>query len=327
MQARVGLAWLLVPAAAWGQMEPTVPLRIRKPASMPAPVKEMPYSGEWQSERREVRADGTRITETGVPRKDYRDSQGRIRRERTLPRDNKDGVRIVTIDDPAAGTEYVLEPGKKIAHRFVLEPAKAGQAVPPPELSTKTEVLNPEVIRGLRAEGVRRTIAIPAVGGQAARETVVETWTAADLEIVLREHTNDPLLGEIDTHVTELHAGEPPPGLFQVPPDYQRVDERGDFTISTPMRSPASAPEVISRVAAKYTDEARRAGVQGIVLLSATIDRTGRARDVQVERGLDPGLDQEAIKAVQQWRFKPAEQDGHPVRVSVHVEVTFGLLN
>jgi TonB family protein len=308
-------------------MEPTVPLRIRKPVSMPAPVKDMPYSGESQSERREVRADGTRITETGVPRKDYRDSLGRTRRERTLPRDNKDGVRIVTIDDPAAQVEYVLEPGKKIAHRFMLEPAKAGQAAATPELSTKTEVLNSEVIRVLLAEGVRRTIAIPAVGGQAARETVVETWTAADLQIVLREHTNDPLLGEIDTRVMELHAGEPPPALFQVPPDYQRVDERGDFTISTPMRSPASAPEVISRVVAKYTDEARRAGVQGVVLLSATIDRTGRARDVQVERGLEPGLDQEAIKAVQQWRFKPAEQDGHPVRVSVHVEVTFSLLN
>jgi TonB family protein len=100
-----------------------------------------------------------------------------------------------------------------------------------------------------------------------------------------------------------------------------------DFTIAAPMRSHVSVPELISRVPAKYTDEARRAGIHGVVLLSATIDGRGRARDIEVERGLDPGLDQEAIKAVQQWRFKPGEQDGHPVRVNVHVEVTFNLLN
>jgi TonB family protein len=305
---------LFVPfVVAWAQSDPTIPLRIRKPPATPVLVKGMPYSGEWQSDRTQVREDGTRIAETGIPRKEYRDSQGRTRRERSIPQDSREGVRIVMLDDPGAGVEYVLEPGKKIAHRFVLDGT--------PAFTPQTESLGVEVIRGLRAAGVRRTTTLPM------GDLVVETWTAVDLQIMLREHTNDPLNGETNMRLTELRTDEPPAGLFQVPADYRTIDEPMDFTIASPMRSHTTAPEVISRVAAKYTDEARRAGVHGIVLLSATIDGRGRARDVEVERGLDPGLDQEAIKAVQQWRFKPGEQDGHPVRVNVHVEVTFSLLN
>jgi TonB family protein len=319
MRARVVLALQFVPfAVVWAQSDPTIPLRVRKPLATPVVVKGMPYSGEWQSDRMQVRADGTRIAETGVPRKEYRDSQGRMRRERAIPQDSKEGVRIVLLDDPASSVEYVLEPGKKVAHKFALVvSADPAARFPAP----KSEELGVEVIRGLRAAGVRRTTTLP--GG----DLVVETWTAVDLQIMLREHTNDPLNGETNMRLTELRTDEPPAGLFQVPADYRTVDEAADFTIASPMRSHTTAPEVISRVAAKYTDEARRAGVHGIVLLSATIDGRGRARDVEVERGLDPGLDQEAIKAVQQWRFKPGEQDGHPVRVNVHVEVTFSLLN
>ena len=93
------------------------------------------------------------------------------------------------------------------------------------------------------------------------------------------------------------------------------------------MPSQVIPPEVITRIGAKYTEQARRAGIQCTVVLAVTIDRSGRAGEVQVERGLDAGLDQEAIKAVRQWKFRPGEENGHPVRVNVHVEVTFSLVN
>lgn len=319
MQAETRLAVLFLPlAAAWGQTEPTIPLRIRKPAAAPVTVKGMPYSGEWVSERTEIRED-QRIAETGVPRKEYRDSLGRTRRERMLPRDSKDGVRVITIDDPVEGVEFVLEPDKKMAHRFKLGAAQGG--ADGPVLPGRTEPLGVEVIRGLRAQGVRRTNTLP-VG-----DLVVETWTAADLQIMLREHTSDPAFGETTVHLTELRTDEPAAALFQVPAEYRIVDEANDFTIATPMRPEAKPPEVINRVTAKYTEEARRAGIQGIVVLAVAIDRAGRPRDVQVEKGLEPGLDEEAVKAVRQWKFRPAEQGGRPVRVNVHVEVTFSLLN
>ena len=325
MPVWVRLAWLVLALTAWGQSDPTVPMRIRKPAATPVVLRGMPYSGEWQSERTLVRPDGSRVVETGASRKEFRDSEGRTRRERAIPADARDGVRIVTIDDPGAGVEYVLEPGKRIAHRFALDRSNGAAPVQRPELSPRAEALEPEAIRGVLAEGVRRTMTLPAAGGQASRDVVIETWTAADLQIVLREHTSDPLLGETNMRLTELRREEPAANLFQAPSDYRMVEEAGDFTIAMPMRPAATAPEVISRAGARYTDEARRAGIQGTVVLSVAIDRNGRARDVQVERGIDPGLDQEAIKAVQQWRFKPGEQDGRAIRVNAHVEVTFTL--
>ena len=86
-----------------------------------------------------------------------------------------------------------------------------------------------------------------------------------------------------------------------------------------------SAPLVLTKVQAAYTDAARRSGIQGSVLLSAVVDESGKAQDIRVEHPIDPGLDQEAVKAVRRWRFRPGEQDGRPVRVPVKVEITFRL--
>lgn len=347
MQARIGLALLIVPlAAVRGQPAqddaltvsdlPIRRLPIRKPASLVV-LKGMPYSAESHSETTEVLADGTRIVETGIPRKEFRDAQGRTRREQVFPPTSKDGVRIVTIDDPAANVEYVLEEGKRIAHRFrlnavrldgvKLDGANPARAADAPALPTRTEPLGVEVIQGVRAEGTRQTITFPAIGDRAAREVVVETWIAPDLKITMRQHTSDPMRGETTMLMAELRTEEPPAGLFQVPADFRTVDEPGDFAITYSTQSQVTPPVVISRVGARYTEEARKAGTQGTVLLAVAIDRTGRARDVQVERSVEPGLDQEAVKAVRQWKFRPAQQDGRPVRVSVHVEVTFSLLN
>ena len=282
---------------------------------------------ETHSETTELLADGTRIVEAGIPRKEFRDAQGRTRREQVFPPNSKDGVRIVTIDDPPAGLEFVLEQGKRIAHRFRLDGASTARAADPPALPTRTEPLGVEVIQGVRAEGTRQTVTFPAIGGRAARDVVIETWVASDLKITMRQHTSDPVRGETTMLIADLRAGEPPASLFQVPADYRTVDEPGDFAITYSTQSEVTPPVVTSRVGARYTEEARRAGIQGTVLLMVTIDRTGKARDVEVERSVEPGLDQEAVKAVRQWKFRPAQQDGRPVRVSVHVEVTFSLLN
>ena len=51
----------------------------------------------------------------------------------------------------------------------------------------------------------------------------------------------------------------------------------------------------------------------------------GSIGDVKVTRSLDAGLDQEAIKAVKQWRFEPGIKDGKPVPVRVALEMTFSL--
>ena len=83
------------------------------------------------------------------------------------------------------------------------------------------------------------------------------------------------------------------------------------------------APRVIKEVRALYTDEARRRGIEGDVVLEVVVTSAGTVDRVRVVRGLGAGLDQNAIAAVKQWRFDPARRLGAPVDVLVEISVEF----
>jgi protein TonB len=82
-------------------------------------------------------------------------------------------------------------------------------------------------------------------------------------------------------------------------------------------------PEPIRQVQPRYTENARRAGVQGAVILEAVIDEQGNVTNVRVLRGLPMGLDREAMSAVQQWKFRPAMMANKPVKVYFNLTVNF----
>jgi TonB family protein len=86
-------------------------------------------------------------------------------------------------------------------------------------------------------------------------------------------------------------------------------------------------PSVIKEVRPNYTEEAKQAHLEGTVLLDCVVASVGIPRDISVTRSLDAvlGLDQAAIEALEQWRFKPGTKDGKAVDVHVHVEMTFTL--
>lgn len=104
-------------------------------------------------------------------------------------------------------------------------------------------------------------------------------------------------------------------------------DGDGGGTGGGPYRpgSGVDPPRLLREVRADYTDEARRAGVTGEVLLEIVVRRDGAVGDVRVLRGLGSGLDQRATQAVRQWRFSPARMKGTPVDVVVEVAVEFKL--
>jgi TonB family protein len=85
-------------------------------------------------------------------------------------------------------------------------------------------------------------------------------------------------------------------------------------------------PVLASKTEPEYTVEARLAQYQGTILLHIEVDADGVPRNIRILRGLGLGLDQRAIDALNQWRFKPAMQDGQPVTVQARVEVNFRLL-
>ncbi len=86
-------------------------------------------------------------------------------------------------------------------------------------------------------------------------------------------------------------------------------------------------PTVLREVKPAYTADAMRAKVQGSVWLECIVMPDGAVGDVKVTRSLDPifGLDQEAIKAAKQWRFRPGIRQGDPVPVIITIELTFTL--
>lgn len=84
-----------------------------------------------------------------------------------------------------------------------------------------------------------------------------------------------------------------------------------------------SAPQVIFSVDPEFSDEARRAKYQGICLVALIVDAQGNPQRVHVVRPLGMGLDEKAVEAVRQYKFKPAYYQGHPVAVEVNIEVNF----
>jgi periplasmic protein TonB len=91
--------------------------------------------------------------------------------------------------------------------------------------------------------------------------------------------------------------------------------------------SGVSLPQVVREVKPAYTADAMRAKVQGSVWLECIVMPDGSVGDVKVTRSLDPifGLDQEAIKAAKNWRFRPGMRQGEPVPVIITIELTFTL--
>jgi TonB family protein len=84
-------------------------------------------------------------------------------------------------------------------------------------------------------------------------------------------------------------------------------------------------PRLLQEIRADYTEEARRRGVSGDVVLEIVVRRDGGVGDVRVLQGLGFGLDERAVQAVRQWRFAPARRLNAPVDVIVEVAVEFKL--
>ena len=84
-------------------------------------------------------------------------------------------------------------------------------------------------------------------------------------------------------------------------------------------------PRLLHEIRPNYTEDARRRGLKGEVLLEIVVQRDGTVGDVRILQSLGDGLDQSAVGAVRQWRFAPATRLGAPVDVLVEVAVKFRL--
>jgi len=84
-----------------------------------------------------------------------------------------------------------------------------------------------------------------------------------------------------------------------------------------------SQPVLLNQIQPEFSEEARRTKTPGVVTVGLIVDAKGMPQNVHVARGVGMGLDEKAIEAVKQYRFKPAMENGKPVAVEMNVIVDF----
>ena len=117
--------------------------------------------------------------------------------------------------------------------------------------------------------------------------------------------------------------GKPTGMVFTVTVVFKLKEETKD---SGPVRAVGDIkpPKLIKRVDPVYPEEAKKAGIEGVVIVEATTGIYGRVQNVKILRSI-PALDQAALDAVYQWVYEPALINGKPRGVIFTVTVTFNI--
>jgi protein TonB len=102
--------------------------------------------------------------------------------------------------------------------------------------------------------------------------------------------------------------------------------ESGPAGLSIQRGRGVTPPQLLYKVEPEFSEDARKAKHQGVVVLSIVVDASGNVRNIRVLQQLGLGLDQKAIEAVSRWRFRPGLLDGKPVATEATVQVSFQLL-
>jgi hypothetical protein len=204
-----------------------------------------PFSANFSTQTKQVLADGNQILRTNTG-SFARDSQGRTRRDMTFPgiglmaAGNQVPPHVVMINDPVAGSQYVLEVDRRIARKMQIEQGRKhgrrgenraaitlrGRA----ESNVTTVSLGTQTINGVLAEGTRTTRTIPAgaIGNTNPIVITVERWYSPDLQTVVMMKRDDPRMGETTFQLTNIQRQEPDASLFEVPSDYAVKQGRGE---------------------------------------------------------------------------------------------------
>lgn len=192
------------------------------------PVTGAPYSAVQTTESRQTLADGNQVVRQEQA-KVYRDSQGRVRIERT--RTGARASTVIAIYDPVAGSSYVLHPDSMTAFSTPLHQhngaADAGAGPPHERRSSaqnqvQTDDLGTQLVSNLSATGTRTTRTIPAgeIGNVQPIRIVREAWVSVDLKVPVLIKTSDPRFGTTEMQLANIVRAEPDASLFQIPSGY-----------------------------------------------------------------------------------------------------------
>nr|BCX01397.1 MAG: hypothetical protein KatS3mg041_1443 [Bacteroidota bacterium] len=125
---------------------------------------------------------------------------------------------------------------------------------------------------------------------------------------------------ELNQQATNLPPPPPPPPAAT----QQSEPEPEVFVIVEEMPELIGGLEGLQR-RIRYPEIARKAGVEGMVIIQFVVDENGNVTNAQVVKGIGAGCDEEALRVVQESKFKPGKQRGRPVRVQMTLPVRFRL--
>lgn len=121
-----------------------------------------------------------------------------------------------------------------------------------------------------------------------------------------------------------------PGDISHAKPEYRRSDyslesAAAPVELSNFGKDGVKPPKPVYSPEPDFSEEARHARYQGIVMMHIVIDTSGNVTDIRIDRALGRGLDENAVEAVKKWKFSPATRDGQPVSVSMMTEISFNL--
>jgi TonB family protein len=183
--------------------------------------------------------------------------------------------------------------------------------IKPPKLLKAVTPQYPLEARRLGFEGTVIVEATTDIKGRVKKTKVLKSVPYLDQPAVkaIRQWVYEPA----------LINGQPRPIVFTVTVRFSLHYEEKDKVLSN-----IGPPKLMTRVVPVYPPEAKKAGIEGTVILGATINGEGKVTDVKVLESI-PGLDEAAVDALKQWVYSPVWLNNQPVIYTFTVAVKFSL--
>ena len=207
--------------------------------------------------------------------------------------------------------------GEKDIEKFAEGAVKVKDQINPPKLVKSVDPVYPEIARQAKIEGVAILQARTDTQGRVKDAMILRSVPLLDQAAIaaVRQWVYEPLV--IDGQAREA--------VFTVTVrftlDAEKPEGQGEGPGTT---GEVLVPTMIKKVDPAYPEAARKAGIQGVVLLEATTDEKGDVVKVRVLKSI-PELDQAAIEALKQWKYEPFLIEGKPKGVVFTVTVRFAL--
>ena len=216
---------------------------------------------------------------------------------------------------------------KKKIEEFEKGAVRCVGEIKPPKIIKKVNPIYPEQARQARVEG--NVILGTRIDPQ-GRVSRVMVYSSKDFALVeaaknaVRQWVYEPLI--ID--------GKPREAVFTTQIRFQLQKQKSERTVPAAgldrgvlmLEDPAKAPTLTKKVSPIYPEEAKKALIQGVVVLEVTLDEEGNVDKVEVLRSESSLLNQASIDAVKQWKYEPyLNSEGNPVPAAFSVTITFRL--